>query len=231
MADEGFLGLVLKQTAKDQVTVASLASGANAQKQGVKEGDIIVSINTTPVTKTDQLIATVKAIEAGSAVKLKVNRSGKEILFNVLLVSRKEFLGEDLSALVGKPLPDFKGTDLKTKKPFSLHALKGKPVVLELWATWCPACVANIPELMQLVEANQDKAHFAALSFEEPQKIEKFLKSRKISYPIISSTASQVDFRFINGSIPKFLILDSQGNLVAIKQRALDLQEVLSQTK
>ena len=58
--------------------------------------------------------------------------------------------------LVGKPAPPIAGTDVDGK-PVSLAELKGKVVLIDFWASWCPPCVAAIPTLKALSQKYQDR--------------------------------------------------------------------------
>ncbi len=74
--------------------------------------------------------------------------------------------GDDIFALkslaVGKPVPDVGGTTLKGEKQ-TLAGYKGKVVLLDVWATWCPPCRAMIPHERELVARLKDKP-FALVS-------------------------------------------------------------------
>jgi thiol-disulfide isomerase/thioredoxin len=58
--------------------------------------------------------------------------------------------------LLGKPAPPIAGTDVDGK-PVSLAGLKGKVVLVDFWATWCPPCVAAVPGLNALAERYRDR--------------------------------------------------------------------------
>ncbi len=58
--------------------------------------------------------------------------------------------------LLGKPAPPIIGTDVDGK-PVSLAGLKGKVVLVDFWATWCPPCVAAVPQLNALAEKYRDR--------------------------------------------------------------------------
>ena len=70
-----------------------------------------------------------------------------------LLMSR---LGTDPTALpsarLGKPFPEFQLTDLLTNQPLTLASIKGKPAVVNVWASWCPSCKDEHPALMKLAQ-------------------------------------------------------------------------------
>src|SRR5947208_2331544 len=50
---------------------------------------------------------------------------------------------------VGMPAPDFQLDDVNTGLPVSLSALRGRPVWINFWATWCPACEVELPKMKQ----------------------------------------------------------------------------------
>ncbi|HKD86624.1 MAG TPA: TlpA disulfide reductase family protein [Terriglobales bacterium] len=63
---------------------------------------------------------------------------------------------------IGNPAPDFSITD--SQHTVVLSQLRGKPVVLNFWATWCPPCVEEMPSLVQLQKQLGDKVTILAVS-------------------------------------------------------------------
>ena len=71
-------------------------------------------------------------------------------VFASVLLS-KDYSPENLpSALLGKSLPEFHLTDLLTEKPISKKDLLGQPLLINVWATWCPSCKVEHDFLNQL---------------------------------------------------------------------------------
>lgn len=73
-------------------------------------------------------------------------------------------------------------------KPSLLSDYKGKWVILNLWATWCPPCLVEIPDLVMFHEAHHDKdAIVIGVNYEDndPQKVKAFAESQMINYPIV----------------------------------------------
>ena len=58
--------------------------------------------------------------------------------------------------LLGKPAPPINGTDVDGK-PVSLRGVKGKVVLVDFWSTWCPPCVAAVPQLNTLADRYRDR--------------------------------------------------------------------------
>ncbi len=60
----------------------------------------------------------------------------------------------------------------------NLHQYKGKTIVLNFWATWCPPCVVEFPQLLQLANQEQENITLITLSVDEdPTSIERFFKT------------------------------------------------------
>ena len=110
---------------------------------------------------------------------------------------------------------DFTLTDLQGKK-WSLKELKGKVVLVNFWATWCPPCRKEMPDLNTLYQRFKDQGFvILAISDEEAQKVKPFIAERKISYPVMLDPGRKVNELFQVEGIPKSFVYDREGKLVA----------------
>ena len=83
--------------------------------------------------------------------------------------------------LVGSTAPDFTIQD--AQRTISLHDLRGKVVVLNFWATWCPPCIEEMPSLVQMQRQLGDKVTVFAVSTdsdEDAEKYQRFLRERNV---------------------------------------------------
>lgn len=91
------------------------------------------------------------------------------------------------TALAAPPENPIKLTDLDGNESL-LTDYKGKWVILNLWATWCPPCLVEIPDLVMFHEAHKDKdAIVIGVNYEDndPAKVKAFAESQMINYPIV----------------------------------------------
>lgn len=72
-------------------------------------------------------------------------------------------------------------------KPVSLADYRGKWVVVNFWATWCPPCLEEIPDLVDLHEANSERLVVLGVNYEEVNEeyLREFVESHMISYPVM----------------------------------------------
>ena len=110
---------------------------------------------------------------------------------------------------------DFTLIDL-TGKSWTLSALKGKVVLVNFWATWCPPCRKEMPDLQALYERFTDQGFvILSISDEEIDKVQPFITERHITYPVMLDPGRKVNELFQVEGIPKSFIYDREGKLVA----------------
>jgi peroxiredoxin len=107
-------------------------------------------------------------------------------------------------------------------KTFSLEALRGKVVLLNFWATWCPPCRKEMPDMEALYRRFQKKGLVVlAVSDEERETVVGFLAKQNYTFPILLDPGRKVNDAFGVEGIPKSFIFDAEGKLVA---QAIDMR-------
>jgi peroxiredoxin len=110
---------------------------------------------------------------------------------------------------------DFTLADLQGK-PWHLRDLRGKVVLVNFWATWCPPCRKEMPDLDSLYNKFKDQGFVVlAISDEEAAKVSPFISERRISYPVLLDPGRTVNDLFIVEGIPKSFIYGRDGKMVA----------------
>jgi peroxiredoxin len=112
---------------------------------------------------------------------------------------------------------DFTLTDLQGKS-WNLKELRGKVVLVNFWATWCPPCRKEMPDLEALYLRFKDKDQgflVLAISDEDAGKVSPFIAERNITYPVLLDPGRKVNQQFQIEGIPKSFVYDRSGKLVA----------------
>lgn len=130
-------------------------------------------------------------------------------------------------SLAGNPAPEITGVDLNGN-PVTLSSLRGKTVLLDFWATWCPPCRADGPSLNKL----QDKyggSDFTVVGIamgEDRTIVEKYLGEHLAKYPIVLGSEADLPRQFQIQSIPTYVALDANGNLITATSGAQGFGEL-----
>jgi peroxiredoxin len=110
---------------------------------------------------------------------------------------------------------DFTLTDLDGKS-WTLRQLAGKIVVVNFWATWCPPCRKEMPDLDAIYKDFRSKGLvILAIGDEDRAKVVSFLAEHKVSYPVLLDPGRRVNDRFVVRGIPKTFVYDRSGRLAA----------------
>lgn len=108
---------------------------------------------------------------------------------------------------------DFRLTDSDGK----LHRLgdyRGKWVIVNFWATWCPPCLEEIPDLVAVTEARKDVQVFGvAMEFQDSKQVLQFAEGMFVNYPIVLGDRNTADLIGKVQGLPTTFIYDPQGKL------------------
>ncbi len=141
----------------------------------------------------------------GQAYKLShVSATGDQ-----LVIERSD---QTVALAVGFEMPNVTVTRLDSSA-IELKALRGKPVVINWWQTFCPPCAAEIPELNELVEKYADRdIEFLAIADNEGPELKQFLEEHPFAYDIALGNDEAV--RIFGRGYPRNVILDSDGKVI-----------------
>jgi thiol-disulfide isomerase/thioredoxin len=120
--------------------------------------------------------------------------------------------GKTLGAAPPWTLKDLDG------KTVSLSDFKGKVVVLDIWATWCPPCRAEIPHFIELQNEWKDKGvTVVGMSVDStgPADVAKFVKDNGMNYPIVMADENAATAYGADQGIPFTVVIDKNGQIVA----------------
>jgi thiol-disulfide isomerase/thioredoxin len=115
----------------------------------------------------------------------------------------------------GSMAPDFTLQELSGKS-VTLSDMKGKVVLLEFWATWCPPCRASIPGIERLHEKYKNKGVVVlAVSLDEGgwDGVQSFVKEHGIQYTVLKGN-DDVGAKYQVRSIPMLLVIDKEGKIM-----------------
>lgn len=111
---------------------------------------------------------------------------------------------------IGAKAPDFELKTL-TGDTVRLSELKGKKIMLNFWATWCPPCKAEMPEMEQFSKQIGDDTIILAVNIDPQLDVQKFVDENKITFPVLLDAEDKVNQAYQILSIPTTYFIDSKG--------------------
>jgi peroxiredoxin len=138
------------------------------------------------------------------------------LVFVYGFLTREPVDSGDTAPRIGKPLADFTLPDLQGR-PVQLAALRGKVVFVNVWATWCPPCVEEMPAIQQLYERLHGQGlEILAVSLDAlgAQVVAPFMQSHRLSFPTLLDTKNLVQRLYHTTGVPESFIVDKRGILV-----------------
>jgi len=125
-----------------------------------------------------------------------------------------------------QPAPDFTVYD-KDGNPVTLSDFRGKPVVLNFWASWCPPCKAEMPDFQAAWEAYGDRVHFLMVNMtdgaqETRSSADAFLASVGYTFPVYYDEDMSAASVYAVYSIPTTYFIGAAGEAVAYASGAIN---------
>jgi peroxiredoxin len=114
------------------------------------------------------------------------------------------------------PAPDFAFPGLDGKM-IRLSDHKGKVVLVNIWATWCPPCVDEMPSMEKLYQKfKAEKFEILAISIDEPglKAVAPFMKKTGLTFPALIDSEATIKTTYRITGIPESFIIDKQGFLI-----------------
>lgn len=134
--------------------------------------------------------------------------------------------------LVAQPAPAFQLTDLEGNT-VRLTDLKGKVVLINIWATWCPPCVRETPRLVRLATQYQDQGLVILgvnTTYQDSETaVRNFAAREQISYPVLLDPDNVVGRLYPTRLMPSTFLIDQLGTIRAVRVGEIDEKQMAEQ--
>lgn len=111
---------------------------------------------------------------------------------------------------IGNLAPDFTLT-LDDGKSIKLSDLRGKPVFLNFWATWCPWCKLEMPDIQKIYDEKHNVEIIAIDVKESPMKVRSFIEPREFTFPIGYDSTGDIATLYMATGLPTSYAIDAKG--------------------
>ena len=124
----------------------------------------------------------------------------------------------------GLPLPEFNFTDLNGNK-YTNENTKGKTIILKTWFINCKACVAEFPELNELVENYKQRNDmiFVSLALDSKAELENFLQKNDFEYQVVPDQKEFIDKKLNLQMFPTHIIVGKNGTIIKVINKASEM--------
>ncbi len=140
------------------------------------------------------------------------------VLVSRLTTAQHIISGAATIPLVGHPAPDFTLTpwDSAFGQTIRLSSLKGKPVILNFWASWCTPCNAETPLLQTTWQRYQaDGVAFIGIDYQDQQQAaQQFLQEYHVTYPTGPDTSGSISVDYGVSNVPATVFINRSGVVV-----------------
>lgn len=199
------------------VLVRHVLRGSPAEKAGLRDGDVILTVDRASVAKPVDVSGAVAQHAPGDALALTLRRGGQTIPITAHLEARpsaEETLTRDL---VGSAAPAWVDTTPLAGAPASLDALRGKVILLDFWASFCGPCRYMAPELSALSARYQAQGlAVVGITTDAPDVAASTRESWGMRYGVVSDKNARTHQGYGITALPTIFIIDRRGVVRAV---------------
>ena len=163
------------------------------------------------------------------AVLLGANRLyetlGSQVQLNTLATQPTQPASADSTEAASQTVPDFTVYDAESNA-HKLSDFRGKPVILNFWASWCGPCKMEMPDFDEKYQAYGDQIHFLMVNLtdgsqETVETASAFISEQGYTFPVYFDTAMEGAIAYGVNAVPVTYFVDAEGNFVAWQQGVL----------
>jgi cytochrome c biogenesis protein CcmG/thiol:disulfide interchange protein DsbE len=137
-------------------------------------------------------------------------------LIGVLAMSFGRDPHEIRTPMIGRTAPSFTLRDVATNKEVSLESFRGRPVVVNFWATWCAPCLEEHATLVSTARSLGSAVQFIGVVYEDtPDETREFLARNGHSYPSLLDEDGQTAIAYGVYGVPETFFVNSAGSVAA----------------
>ncbi|XLS30351.1 TlpA family protein disulfide reductase [Flavobacteriaceae bacterium M23B6Z8] len=134
---------------------------------------------------------------------------------------------------------EWKLKEITTSEVVNLSDSKDNVILINLWATWCPPCIAEMPDLQALYNDYKDKIHFFFVTNDDAARVFPFMEKNQYDFRVYNEL-SEIPDELYSRSIPATYLISQNGQIVIEKKGAADwnsktvrdaIDQLLSQNK
>ncbi len=152
----------------------------------------------------------------------------------IITLSRGQFLDKEAEVHpdVTAPFPGFRAPDFAFEdlegKVWRLSELRGKPVLLNFWATWCPPCRKEIPDLQAFHEQYGDRIVLLGINWgEDPEDVKEFLERYGATYTNLLDKDGKFFVKYQLTGLPTSYWIDEEGIIRGMWLGAMSLEDMV----
>lgn len=135
-------------------------------------------------------------------------------------------LGQDpkkvRTPMIGRAAPDFLLTEVGGGETVQLSSFRGRPVVVNFWATWCVPCYAEHEVLIGGARSRPDVVFLGIVYQDETDRVKRFLEQNGSAYPSLMDQAGAAAISYGVYGVPETFFIDGSGTIVAKHEGPLD---------
>jgi cytochrome c biogenesis protein CcmG/thiol:disulfide interchange protein DsbE len=167
--------------------------------------------------------------ERSSRVNTKVLIAGAAVvvpLLVVLILNIRRDPHSVRSPLIGRQAPSFSLPPVAGGAPMSLDSLRGRPVVVNFWATWCVPCFQEHAALSSAAQALRDVQFVGVVYEDEEARTRAFLQERPSAYPSLLDADGRTAIAYGVFGVPETFFIDRTGRIVEKYVGPLDQETI-----